>query len=320
MTAADPLPWLLEHENPSARYLALTGLLARPPDDAEVLETRAAIPGWGAARAILDAQWPEGYWIAPGMGYSPKYKSTVWQVIILAALGAPRTTAVARACDRVLRDSRLPDGRFSAKTTEQGAIVCLGGNLLRALMQLGFEDLRIAESVEALAESALSDGYRCRYNALQDECGGWPRHMRDGLPCAWGAIKALGAFAEVPEAQRSAGVRNAIEAGVKLLLSGNLASGDYPTATEPGPLWQRFGFPLAYTSDLVEALEVLGRLGVDVGVELAPALDIVQSKQDASGRWALEHALDNTWAEFGEIGKPNKWVTLRALRVLKLWA
>jgi len=317
--APDPLPWLLEPENPSARYLALTGLLDLPPDDPEVLAARAAIPGWGAARAILDAQWPEGYWIAPGVGYSPKYKSTVWQVIILAALGTPRTAAVKRACDRVLSDSRLPDGRFSAKVTEQGAIVCLGGNLLRALMQLGFEDPRIADSVEALAKSALCDGYRCRYNALQDESGAWPWHMRDGLSCAWGAIKALGPFAEVAQAQRSSAIRDAIEAGVELLLGGNLAGGVYPTATESSPLWQKFGFPLAYTSDLLEALEVLGKLGVDLGAQLAPALDIVKSKRDASGRWALEHALDNTWAKFGEIGQPNKWVTLRALRVLKLW-
>jgi hypothetical protein len=320
MTAPDPMPWLLESENPSARCLALTGLLDRPHDDAEVLAARAAIPGWSVARAILDAQWPEGYWIAPGVGYSPKYKSTVWQVIILAALGMPRTTAVERACDCVLSDSRLPDARFSAKKTEQGAIVCLGGNLLRALMQLECEDPRIAESVEALAESALRDGYRCRYNALQDESGAWPWHMRDGLPCAWGAIKALGAFAEVPEAQRSPAVRDAIGAGVELLLGGNLVGGEYPTATEPSPLWQQFGFPLGYTSDLLEALEVLGGLGVDLGAQLAPALHLVQSKRDASGRWVLEHTLDNTWARFGEIGKPNKWVTLRALRLLKLWA
>jgi hypothetical protein len=174
--------------------------------------------------------------------------------------------------------------------------------------------------VEALAGSALRDGYRCRYNALQNESSTWPRHMRDGLPCAWGAIKALGAFAEVPRARRSPAVRDAIEQGAALLLGGNLADGDYPTATEPSPLWQQFGFPLAYTSDLLEALEVLGGLDVELGSQLAPALEVVQSKRDASGRWALEHALDNTWADFGEIGQPNKWVTLRALRVLKLWA
>ena len=324
MTGTDPLPWLLEPENPSARYSALTGLLDRPADDPEVIAARAAIPGWGPARAILDAQWPEGYWVAPGVGYSPKYKATVWQVIYLAALGAPQTEAVARACVRVLDDSRLRDGRFSAKKTDQGAIACLGGNLLRALMQFGCEDPRIAESVEATAEMVIRDGYRCRYNALQDTTlspsgGNWPRRMRDGLPCAWGAIKALGAFAEVPTGQRSPAVLEAIEAGTALLLDNNLADGDFPTATEPSPLWRQFGFPLGYTSDLLEALEVLGKLGVELGPQLAPALSLVRSKRTESGCWTLEHTAENTWAGFGKVGEANKWVTLRALRALKSW-
>ena len=319
MMGPNPLPWLLEPENPSARYLALTDLLDRSADDPEVVAARAAIPGWGPARAILDAQWPEGHWVAPGVGYSPKYKATVWQVIFLAALGAPRTEAADRACARVLDDSRLPDGRFSAKMNALGAIACLGGNLLRALMQLGSEDPRVAESVEALAEMVIRDGYRCRYNALRDGDGNWPRRMRDGLPCAWGAIKVLGAFAELPEENHSPTVLDAIEAGAALLLDGNLADGGYPTATGPSPMWQRFGFPLGYTSDLLEALEVLGKLGAEIGPQLATALEVVRSKRDGSGRWTLAHTPDNTWAKFGELGETNKWVTLRALRALKQW-
>jgi hypothetical protein len=253
------------------------------------------------------------------VGYSPKYKATVWQVTYLAALGMPRTEAVDRACACVLQDSRLPDGRFSAKKAALGAIACLGGNLLRALMQLGCEDPRVAESVQALAEMVLRDGYRCRYNAQRDGNGDWPTRMRDGLPCAWGAIKVLSAFAGLPEDERSPAVREATEAGVTLLLGSDLASGHYPTATEPSPLWQQFGFPLGYSSDLIEALEVLGRLGVEPGPQLAPALDVMRSKRTGSGRWILEHTPENTWAGFGKVGEANKWVTLRALRALKQW-
>ena len=186
-------------------------------------------------------------------------------------------------------------------------------------MQFDYEDPRVAESVEALAQVALRDGFRCRYNALRDENGAWPHHMHDGLPCAWGAIKVLATFAEQPEEGRSPVVQDAIEAGVALLLGGNPATGEYPTATETSPLWLQFGFPLGYTSDLLEALEVLGKLGVDPGPRLAPALDLVRGKRTASGRWTLEHTPENTWAGFGAVGEENKWVTLRALRVLKHW-
>jgi hypothetical protein len=143
--------------------------------------------------------------------------------------------------------------------------------------------------------------------------------MRDGLPCAWGAIKVLGAFAELPEEERSPAVRDAIAAGAGLLLGGDLAGGVYPTATGPSPLWHQFGFPLGYTSDLIEALEVLGKLGAELGPQLAPALDVLQGKRGGSGRWILEHTPENTWAGFGEVGEANKWVTLRALRALKQW-
>ena len=315
MTGADPIPWLLETENPSARYLTLTGLLGRPLDHPEALAAQSAIPGWGPARTILDAQWSEGYWVGPGIGYSPKYRATVWQVIWLAALGAPRTEALERACDYVLGQSRLPDGRFSARKTAQGAVACLNGNLVRAMRQLGFEDSRLDESTEALAGMVVRDRFRCRFNAPNPK----PARMHDGLPCAWGAIKALGAFAEMPGRERSAEVRSAVQEGLALMASEDLANGSYPAATGSSPLWQTFGFPLGYTSDLLEALEVLGRLGAGHVPGLAAAVAMVRSKQSNAGRWELEYTPDNTWASFGQLGQPNKWVTLRALQALRYW-
>lgn len=315
MTGVDPIAWLLEAQNPSARYLTLTGLLGRSVDDPEALAAQSAIPGWGPARAILDAQWSEGYWMRPGIGYSPKYRATVWQVIWLAALGAPRTEALDRACDYVLAHNRLPDGRFSAQKTAQGAVACLNGNLLRAMRQLGFTDSRLGESTEALAETANRDRFRCRFNARSPK----PARMRDGLPCAWGAIKALGAFSEIPRRERSPAVESAIEEGLALLRSADLAGGCYPAAMKPSPLWQMFGFPLGYTSDLLEALEVLGQLGAGNVPGLAAAVVIARSKQDSAGRWRLEYTPDNAWASFGQVTEPNKWVTLRALRALEYW-
>jgi hypothetical protein len=334
VTGSDALPWLLEPENPSARYLALTRLLDRPEDLPEVSAVRAAIPGWGPARAILDAQWPEGYWMRPGVGYSPKHKATVWQVIFLAALGAPCTGQVERACDYVLDHSRLSDGRFSGFKHGRGAFACLNGGLLRAMFQLGHRDERLGESIEALAVMVARDRFCCRNRTPGPSGGTPPARMKDGLPCAWGAIKALGAFAEVPEAGRSPAVRTAIEAGVELLLGDGraglrtvLAATDDPAGTEPSPLWLRFGFPLGASSDLLEALDVLWRAAPSAvpgpdrarDLALAVAAETILAKRGAGGRWALDYTPDNTWARFGVRGQPNKWVTIRALRALKGW-
>jgi hypothetical protein len=330
------LDWLLEEDdlvepreaNPSARYLALTRLLDRPADDPEVMEAQAAIPGWGPARAILEAQWPEGYWISPGIGHSPRYKATIWQVIFLAVLGAPRTAAVDRACAYVLDHSRLPDGRFSAFKTAKGATACLNGSLLGAMLQLGLEDVRLEESLDAVARAVVREEFRCRFpdrntivgtagESTGNSCRSRAMQTRDGLPCVSGAIKILGAAASLPQERRSVAVRVAISEGVSTLLSQDLAAIGYPGANCSDPSWQQFGFPLAESSDLLEALEVLARLKVELDARLMPAIEIVMRKRNASGQWLLESTLENTWGSFGAVGQPNKWVTLRALEMLK---
>jgi hypothetical protein len=321
-----PLAWLLEPANASARFLCLRDLLGRPGVDPERTTAQLAIPKQDPARAILDAQWPEGYWIAPGVGYSPKHKATVWQVIFLAALGAPRTEAIDQACAYVLDHSRLSDGRFTAYASDlsqrrrhaRGAVACLNGNLLRAMTELGYADPRLAQSLEALADMVLRDQFCCRFNAPEP----LPARMVDGLPCAWGAIKALAAFAQSPPTDRTPHVQRAIAAGLAFLLDGqdaatNLAAMSYPAGTAASPLGLRFGFPLGHTSDLVELLDVLGQLELGADPRLAAAIELVQGKQDHPGRWVLEYTPRNTWAEFGETDQPNKWVTLRVLRALK---
>jgi hypothetical protein len=142
--------------------------------------------------------------------------------------------------------------------------------------------------------------------------------MIEGLPCVCGTIKALGAFAEISTERRGVAMNSAIETGLALLLDSDLAGEGYGTDCEPSPLWQRFGFPLGHTSDLLEALEVTARLGVGREPQLTTAIETVRAKQDELGRWRLEYTPENTWGRFGQIGQPNKWVTLRALTTLRL--
>ena len=81
----DVLPWLLEEDaaNPGVRYFALRDLLGSADDAPEVIAARSHVMHTGPVPAILDAQYPDGYWVKPGPGYSPKYRSTLWQVLFL---------------------------------------------------------------------------------------------------------------------------------------------------------------------------------------------------------------------------------------------
>ena len=60
-------------------------------------------------------------------------------------------------------------------------------------------------------------------------------------------------------------------------------------------------------------------LGYGADSRLANTFDLILSKQDENGRWPLEYVDNNhkMWVKYGTRGESNKWVTLRALRVLK---
>ncbi len=98
------------------------------------------------------------------------------------------------------------------------------------------------------------------------------------------------------------------------------ATADYPSGwnDKPSGNWWKFGFPVFYVTDLLQLLEALIALGYANDPRLSNAIDIVLQKQDEHGRWPLEYSYQGkTWIDFGEKKQPNKWVTIRALRVLK---
>jgi hypothetical protein len=305
------LDWLLDPAHPSSRYLAMCALLGRPEADPDVAAARQAILDAPPARTILDAQYPAGYWVKPDRGYSPRYKATIWQLLFLADLGAPRTGAIARGCDHVLSTAlRRGQQLFSAHEHSTGIYPCLNGNLLRTLCHFGYgEHPHMVGVALALARHVVRLGWACPRNATN------PRERRTWQPCVWGCVKVLRSLAAMPEGRREPAVQRALDAGVQFLLGHDLTSDLRPALVDTPSHWLRFSFPLGDDSDLLEALLALR----EVGTAAVPpgATQVVLDKRDSEGRWLLERTLPNMWASFGKAGHPNRWVTIRAYEVLR---
>jgi len=317
--SGDPLPWLLEPDDPSVRYFALRDLLGRSEDDPEVQRARWAIMQSGPVSAILAKRHPDGYWVKPGHGYSPKYTGTVWQVMLLADLGADGADArIRQSCDYLLSHCQCRSGGLSHNATPSGVIHCLNGNLTHAFLALGLpaEDERIQQALDWQAGAIL--GEEAKYYKSGTTGAGFGCAYNSALPCAWGAVKALKAFSRLPSEARTPRIVKAIDAGAHFLLNYDLAKADYPHHERVSSSWFRFGYPLSYTSDILEALEVLARLGQAPDSRLSNAIEFVLSKQDSEGRWKLERTLNGKmWIDIERKGQASKWVTQRALRVLK---
>jgi hypothetical protein len=269
----------------------------------------------------------EGYWAKAGPGYSPKYHGTVWSIILLAQLGASATEdkRIARACAYLLDNNLTEGGQFSTSTAPSGTVDCLQGNMCWALRELGCDDPRLMKAFDWMARTVTGEGIaplgdkhaEVRYYAYK--CGpGFACGVNGQLPCAWGAVKVMLAFGKVPVNQRTPLMKRAIKQGVDFLFSVDPATSAYPTrdAARPNRSWWKFGFPVFYITDILQNVEALVALGYGRDKRLAKALALIRDRQDEHGRWPLEHEY-KTWVDFGSKRQPNKWVTLRALRVLK---
>jgi hypothetical protein len=327
----DSLPWLLESSDPGTRYLALRDLLDLSPEDKKLKSARQAAHRDGPIAVVLSHLEKEGYWVKSGPGYNPKYRSTVWSMILLAQLGASagEDKRVEQACNYLL-DHMAEGGQFTSTTSgaPSGTIDCLQGNLLWSLMELGCEDPRIDKAYEWMARTVTGEGIApmeerdatIRYYAYK--CGPtFACGVNNKLPCAWGGVKVMLALSKVPANKQTPLIRNAIEQGAEFFLGIDPATAEYPTrdGSKPNRAWWKFGFPIFYVTDLLQLAEAFAVLGYGRDPRLSNTLNVILEKKDSEGRWLLEYDYTGkTWVNFGIKKDPNKWVTLRALRMFKL--
>ncbi len=325
----DPFPWLLETKDPGVPYLTMRYLLDYAPDNNDLVQAKNQAHATGPIATILKKMDPQGFWVKPGSGYQPIYRSTVWSLVLLAQLGASvqDDTRITQACAYALDHSLTSQGQFSMTGTKSGTVDCLQGNMCEAMLVLGYDDPRLDRAFDWMARSVIGEGIapmsdkhaELRYYA--GKCGpDFACGANDKKSCGWGAVKVMLAFSKLPRDKYTPNIESAINRGVEFLFSTNPAKADYPCGYAPKPSgnWWKFGFPVFYITDILQIAEALAGLGYGEDARLVDTLNVIREKQDEQGRWSLEYDYaGKIWVDFGLKKQPNKWVTIRALKVLK---
>jgi hypothetical protein len=307
--------WLLDPVEPSVRYRTLLDLRDLPATDREVVATKRRIPRTGWAAKLFATQKAAGHWEAADNLYTPKYRSTIWNVQVLALLGVTREDPrMARACELFLDQFARLDGGFdNAPDPHEPSELCVTGNLTRTLLLAGYgDDHRVRAAIDWIVRAQLPDGgWHC-----------WPRiAFGRGTLDAWEGLSAL---ATLPAARRSGTVRIAIERGTEFYLRRRLLD----QGRRPYAPWRRLHFPNHYYYDVLVGLDLLSSLGAGGDPRLDPALRLLESKRRSDGRWAIDRAHPDVGAGAGyslrkkptpmvvePVGRPSRWLTLTALRV-----
>jgi len=332
---ADPTGWLLEPDDPGVRYLALRDIVE--VDDNEIKAAREKAHREGPIARILDNMNPAGYWVRPNNVYVPKCQGTVWSIISLAQMGASieEDKRIGTACTYLLDHGMAKGGQFSNTGDASKTFNCLQGNMLTSLMDMGCNDDRIAIAYEWTARTVTGEGLPLKVTkdgltptALSSTKLWSLSHITGPLfacrrtnHCAWAGVKVMLAFSRLPIERRSSLIKRAIDAGIRYFFRSDPATADFPGEMAPVPdrRWWKFHFPVIGL-DLLQVAEALTALGYGGDPRLANTLDLVRRKQDEHGSWLLEKNYGyqhKWWVEYGSLIKPNKWVTLRAMRVLK---
>ena len=304
MAGMNVVDWLLDSDR-AIRWQVMRDLTDAPAEEVAAERARVAREGWGAQ--LLDAQSADGSW--SGGAYSPEWTSTTPTLQLLRLFGVDPAVDEVRGAIALVRASvtweydNLPyfDGEVEPCINGQAVAV---GSYFRT-------DVRVIVD-RLLTEQMADGGWNCEQ---EPERGGSTRGSFDTtINVLEGLLeheRAVGASTEVTAAR---------ERGHEYLLERRLlrrlSDGEIGDRK-----WLYFAFPTGWHYNALRALDYLRDAGVSPDERLTEALDLVESKRDADGRWPLDLALhDELLVDLGErVGEPSRWNTLHALRVLR-WA
>jgi hypothetical protein len=306
MTVID---WLLDSD-PSIRWQVMRDLTHEPADAAAAERSRVATEGWGTK--LLALQAPDGRW--GGKPWSLDYTDTFHVLELLRRLGLdPENHQVRKAIDLVREhvvwrggppvDTPWDDNRFFEGEVEP----CINGNVVATGSYFGVD---MAPLVERLLGEQLPDGgWNCEVeNGATVSSFGTTINVLEGL---LEHERAIGGSNGVGEARRR-GEAYMLERGLFRRKS---------TGEVIDPSWLLFSFPTWWHYDVLRGLDYLRDAQVKPDERVAEAIGVVEGNRGPDGRWPLQNVHEGEahfLMEEGE-GKPSRWNTLRAMRVLD-WA
>jgi hypothetical protein len=307
----EAIQWLLDGD-PAIRWQTLRDLVGAPDRTVERERSRVARDGWGAR--LLAKQDPEGTWAgglsSDGGLYHPKWTSTTYTMLMLRDLGLAANNQQARkACVHLLDRGLQRDGGINYGWRGRSE-TCITGMVLSILSHFRTDDVRLTTLASHLLKAQMSDGgWNCRR-----PLGATHASMHTTISVLEGLH-----LLELHRSGEARALRAAQRRGREFLLAHRLFR-SHRTGNIIKPEFTRFAFPPRWHYDILRALDYFQAVDAPRDPRLAEAMDIVRIRRREDARWSLEYSYKGkTYFALEPIGRPSRWNTLRALRVLKWW-
>lgn len=298
------LDWLLGSD--VAVQFQVTRDLLHRHDAARALQARIATDGYGAA--LLAARREDGHW---GRGfYQPKWTSTHYTLLELKNLGLARDHVAAReSVTLILRTLKGLDGGLDPDPGTRPTDVCINGMALGYCSWFGADETLLASVVDCLLAQVMPDG---GFNCRSTRSGA----NHSSVHTTVSVIEGITEYQRGGYRHRLEELLAARDSAVEFLLRHRLFRSER-TGEPIHPEMLRLHHPARWHYDVLRALEALAAAGVADDPRLDDGLSVLLDRRRADGRWVANRGWPGeTHVPAERAGRPNPWVTLRALRVL----
>lgn len=316
--AMTTIDWLLDAD-PSIRWQAMRDLLDVPESQWKAERARVETAGWGArllSHQDEDGQWAGGAFVPSGFEWNEwqevgqPWTATAYSLSQLREFGIdPASERIGRTVELIGANSRWDHD--NQPYWEGEVEECINGRVVADGAYFGVD---VSAIVGRLVGERLEDGgWNCeRANGSVRSSFASTINVLEGL---LEHERATGGTAESREARRS---------GEGFLLERSLFR-RLSTGEVAGEQFLSFLHPNRWHYDVLRALDYFRSSAALTGAEpdprLGEAVEQVRARRLADGTWPLDWSLrGRTWFDVNDgPGKPSRWVTLRAMRVLDWW-
>ena len=308
MTVID---WLLDSD-PAIRWQVMRDLIGASEGEVAAERARVATEGFGARLLALQAD--DGRW--GGAAWNRGWDSTMHVLMLLRDMGLDLASDQARRAVGLVRDRVTWQGcgpqECDGNAFFEGEVEpCINGQVAAVGAYFGQDVRGIVDRL--LGEQLPDGGWNC------DAPNGSTRSSFNTTICVLEALleyERPGNGTPVVTEARLRGQEYLLERRLfRRRSTGQVIERD----RKGGAAWTRFAFPTWWHYDVLRGLDYLRSAGVPPDERAAEAIELVASKRDGDGRWLLETRYPGVMpveTDEGE-GRPSRWNTLRALRVLR---
>ncbi len=306
MNRKEVTEWLLKGDA-SIQYQTYRDLLGIERED---LRSRIEHEGWGAA--FLSKRHPEGYW---GRGfYQPKWISSHYSLLDLRNLCiSPHQPQIQASINQILKENVGPDGGVNPSGIIAQSDVCVNGMFLNYATYFQTDEQALHSIVDYILSQRMPDGgFNCRFNRSG------ARHS--SLHSTISLLEGITEYEYNGYTYRLNELLEAKNSAIEFILIHRLFLSDH-TGEIIHKDFLRFSFPRRWRYDILSALDYFQYAKIPWDDRMEPAFHILLKKRNKDGTWNMQAKIPGqTHFEMEKAGKPSRWNTLRAMRVLKHFA